>query len=284
MADRRGDLIMENQSLAKTGREDLFFYTGPTSSHFSPILSGITYQSPFYEIRRPDGSFYVFEYVISGIGHVQHGNQNYIMQEGDAYILHDGQLHHYFSDKKDPWKKIWFNVNGSLVRHLLSDYGLDSVVKIPSFGNPGLLSEITRVMDNDPAHCGEELAILLHRHIQALSAFLGDQTTAHSPAQLMKSYIEQNLTRALSIEEIAGQVHLSRSRAIHLFRETFQTTPYQYYLTQKLQLAQTLLESTNLSIQEISERLGFTDYHHFSDAYKKWCGISPSGYRTNKNV
>ena len=226
----------------------------------------------------------MFEYVISGTGHVQHGNQSYTMHEGDAYILHDGHLHHYLSDRKDPWKKIWFNVNGSLVRHLLSDYGLDSVVKVPAFGDAGFLPEITRVMDDDPVHCGEELAILLHRHIQALSAFLGDQTMGHSPAQLMKSFIEQNLTRAVSIEEIAAQVHLSRSRAIHLFREAFHTTPYQYYLNQKLQLAQTLLESTNLSIQEISERLGFTDYHHFSDAYKKWCGISPSGYRTNKNV
>lgn len=274
---------MESQNLAKTGHEDLYFYTGPSSPHFSPMLSGITYPNPFYEIRRPSGNIYVFEYVISGTGHVRHGNQDYTMEEGDAYILHDGQMHHYFSDKKDPWKKIWFNVGGNLVRHLIADYGLDCIVKIPSFGNPGLLPEITHAMGTDPVHCADELAVLLHRHIQALSAFLGSQTAVVSHAQLMKSYIEENLTKPIGIDDIAAHVHLSRSRAIHLFREEYHTTPYHYYLTQKLQLAQSLLDNTTLSIQEISERLGFTDYHHFSDAYKNWRGVSPSGYRSQRD-
>ena len=74
-------------------------------------------------------------------------------------------------------------------------------------------------------------------------------------------------------------VHLSRSRAIHLFKETYGVTPYHYYLTQKGELACTLLKCTTLSIQEISEQLGFSDYHHFSGFFRKWYGVSPSGYR-----
>lgn len=60
----------------------------------------------------------------------------------------------------------------------------------------------------------------------------------------MKTYIEQNLTAPLNIANIAAQVHLSNSRAIHLFKETFHMTPYHYYLSRKLAIAQDLLRST----------------------------------------
>ena len=120
---------------------------------------------------------------------------------------------------------------------------------------------------------------MLHQHIQALSLFMGQQSQSPSQALALKNFIEQNLTLPLSIDDMAGHVHLSRSRAIHLFKETYGVTPYHYYLTQKGELVCTLLKCPTLSIQEISEQLGFSDYHHFSGFFRKWYGVSPSGYR-----
>lgn len=261
------------------GRETYAIYTGQSTPAFAPSMAGITYPDPSYEIERPYGEFYVFEYVISGRGHICQAENAFEAEPGDAYLLRAGEYHHYYADKKDPWEKIWFNVGGSLVRHLLSDYGLDRTMKIPAFGNARQLTAIFHTIEKEPVHCSEELALLLHQYIQELSAFLGDQTADHSQALAMKNYIEQNLTLPLTIEEIAAQVHLSRSRAIHLFREAYGTTPYNYYLEQKLALSRTMLLRTSLSIQEISERLGFSDYHHFSGTFKKMYGVSPSRYR-----
>lgn len=262
------------------GKEQYAIYTGQTTVRFAPMMAGITYPDPSYEIRRPRGDCYVFEYVIKGRGHVHQKERQFVMEKGDAYILHAGEYHHYFADKKDPWEKVWFNVNGSLVRHLLSDYGLESVLKIPSFGDSRFLTAIFHAIEKEPVHCADELALFLHQHIQALAAFIGNQTISHSQALAMKNYIEQNLTSPLGIDDIAAHVHLSRSRAIHLFKEAYADTPYNYYLGQKMELAQTMLKCTTLSIQEISERLGFSDYHHFSGSFKKWCGVSPARYRS----
>lgn len=262
------------------GKEQYALYTGPSSPAFAPILAGITYPDPSYEIRRSQSDCYVFEYVIRGRGCVRQKDRQYIMEAGDAYILHQGDSHHYFSDKEDPWEKIWFNVSGVLVRHLLSDYGLDSVLKIPSFGDSRFLTAIFDTIKKEPVHCANELALFLHQHIQALSGFMEGQTASRSQALAMKHFIEQNLTRPLSIDDIAAHVHLSRSRALHLYRESFHVSPYNYYLSQKLELSQTLLKCTTLSIQEIAEQLGFSDYHHFSGFFKKWCGVSPSRYRS----
>lgn len=271
---------MRQQEIIRLGKEQYAIYTGPSSPGFSPILAGVTFPDPSYEIRRSCANCYVFEYVRSGSGCVIQNDEQVTVRRGDAYILSAGQFHHYFADPKDPWEKIWFNVNGSLVHHLLSDYGLYSVLKIPEFGNPGSLTDIFHTIEKDPVHSADELALLLHRHLQALSSYMGNQAASHSQALAMKKYIEQNLMQPLNIEMLANHVHLSHSRALHLFKEAYDITPYHYYLSQKLELSQTMLRCTSLSIQEISERLGFSDYHHFTSFFKKWCGVSPSRYRS----
>lgn len=271
--------MTQTQLVSHSEKEKCAIYTGQKSSYFTPILAGITYPDLDYEIYRSKGDCYVFEYVLSGSGHVHQDRESVTVTAGDAYILHPGRCHHYYADGKDPWTKIWLNVNGSLVGHLLSDYQLDNVLKIQGFSSGDSLWAILRAMERDPVHCGGELALLLHGYIQELAAFLGSAVPSPSRALVMKNFIEQNLVRPLTIDDIAGCVPLSRSRAIHLFRETYAVTPYRYYLKLRLELAQSLLERTVLSIQEISERLGFVDYHHFSGFFKKECGLSPTGYR-----
>ncbi len=263
--------------------EEYAIYTGQVSSYFAPSLAGITYPNPSYEICRQRGDYYVFEYVLSGIGQVFQGKEHVTVTAGDAYILQPGKSHHYYADPKEPWTKIWFNVGGSLVGHLISDYQLDNVLKIPAFFDSSYLYTILGEIEKDPIYCGRKLALLLHQYIQALSAFLGREASGQSRALTLKNFIEQNAARSLTIDDIAACIPLSRSRAIHLFKETYGVTPYRYYMTLRLALSQSLLERTVMSIQEIADRLGFADYHHFSGFFKKECGISPTGYRRQKS-
>ena len=267
------------QDIYRLGKERYAVYTGPSSLRFFPIMAGITLPDPDYEIRRSSGECYVFEYVLSGRGTVQQDEKTVPVKGGDVYLLHPGHFHHYFPDPKDPWEKIWFNVNGSLVRHLLSDYGLQEVLTVPGFGKPNDLQSILRAIRTDPVGCAPALELLLHRFLQSVSAFLGEDRAGRSLPLSMKNFIEQNLTRHLSVDDIAKYVHLSRSRAIHLFSETYGVSPYRYYQSQRLELAQAMLRYTSLSVQEISEKLGFSDYRHFSGFFKKECGMPPLSYR-----
>jgi AraC family transcriptional regulator of arabinose operon len=84
---------------------------------------------------------------------------------------------------------------------------------------------------------------------------------------------------ALSLDHLADTVSLSRSRLIHLFQEVYHVAPYQYYLSQKCKLAQSMLSRTTLPVSAISTQLGFLDPHHFSSFFKKQCGLSPASYR-----
>ena len=100
-----------------------------------------------------------------------------------------------------------------------------------------------------------------------------------SPAFAMKCFIEQNIHRSLHIDEITAHAHLSRSRANDVFKREYQTTPYHYYLSLRLEISMNLLRHSPMTVQEISNHLDFPDYHHFTAFFKKWCGITPSQYR-----
>ena len=226
------------QEITRTQIEKYTVYTGPTAESFSPIMAGITYPDPAYEIlvyRRP---LCVFEYVLSGRGHIERNGSILTVNAGDAYILTAGTYHHYYSDKVDPWTKIWFNVSGSLVQHLLSDYGLDGVTLIPRFHNETPLTRILDAFTADPVHSADKLAVLLHQYIQELADFLANKVPINPTALAIRNYIDMHLTESLSLDHLADTVSLSRSRLIHLFQEVYHVAPYQYYLSQKCKLAQ----------------------------------------------
>lgn len=264
------------------GEEEYAIYTGISTPAFIPLIAGITFPNPNYVISRSNADIYVFEYVLDGKGYVCQDKEQVEVHAGDAYLLQPGKSHHYYADATEPWTKIWLNARGSLIRHLLSDYGLNQVLLIPGFGQEQYLCDIYNTIREDPSKCCNTLALHLHGLIQALSLCHGNHMSEHTQAVRMKNYIEQHLTHPLVIDEVAGSVHLSPSRAIHIFKEAFGIPPYRYYLTQRFELAQSLLLYTTLSIQEISDRLGFMDYHHFSISFKKEYGVSPMRFRNRK--
>ena len=276
--------MKELPKASNLGTEKYAVYTGAGTPAFLPLVAGITLPNPSYTIYRDNADIYVFEYVLKGKGYIRQGKEQAQARAGDAYILQPGKSHHYYADVREPWTKIWLNAGGSFIRHLLSDYGLNQALLIPGFGRPQYFYSLFHTIEADPSNCCNRLALCLHELVQALSSCYGSYREEHTQAVMMKNYIEQNLTRPLKTEEAAASVHLSPSRAIHLFKEAFGISPYRHYLAQRFELAQSMLLYTALSIQEISERLGFADYHHFTIFFKKECGMSPSQFRSRERL
>ena len=259
--------------------EKYAIFVGEKTARFGPDMAGISYVDKTYEIQRLHAEFYVFEYIISGQGYVQQNDQRHEVHAGDAYILTPGTYQHYGSDFRNPWTKVWFNVTGSLVRHLLADYSLDTDFIFTSVGDGRKLFEILETIEKNPISSQDQVALLLLQHIQKLSSCLNSNVEENAAAYAMKQYIEEHLTEPLSIDNLAGYVHLSRSRALHLYKDVYHTTPYRYYFSLKIELSLSLLTRTSLSISEIAKQLGFNDCQHFSSSFKKFYGIPLLQYR-----
>jgi len=92
-------------------------------------------------------------------------------------------------------------------------------------------------------------------------------------------YIKEHLHERPSLEELAGLVSLSKEHLRFLFQKELGVSPMKYVARIRLQLAQEFLLLTSDSMKEIADRLGFDDQHHFTRAFRRAEGMSPSEYR-----
>ncbi len=93
------------------------------------------------------------------------------------------------------------------------------------------------------------------------------------------AYINENYQSELTVESLARTFHVSPSYLHKIFRKQLNTSPIQYISNIKINEAQYLLSTSDLSIVQIAERCGFGDSRYFSRVFKCAAGISPSQYR-----
>jgi len=84
--------------------------------------------------------------------------------------------------------------------------------------------------------------------------------------------------------ELAQKYGFSADAFTRRFRQIMGVTPYHYLQNIRYALAAQLLESTNLTIGEICERIGINDPFHFSREFKRYHERSPTLYRKVRNA
>lgn len=102
--------------------------------------------------------------------------------------------------------------------------------------------------------------------------------------EAMQRFIRANLHRKISVQELASEACLSISRFHEVFREVVGTTPHQFLLHTRLNQAMTLLASTNLSVSEISYRVGFSSQSALTNALRKHKGTTPAKVQVNDSA
>lgn len=83
----------------------------------------------------------------------------------------------------------------------------------------------------------------------------------------------------LKVKDLAQQVGFSESQFRRLFVQWVGVPPHQYLHQHRLQRAQRLLETTDITCAEISHQLGFNSLSHFSQTFKSTLGITPARHR-----
>lgn len=92
-------------------------------------------------------------------------------------------------------------------------------------------------------------------------------------------YIDANFTRELTLGDLAHRFGISRSRFSLLFPQFTGMTLKRYIARRRIDHALTLLRTTELSVQEISQMAGYTDLSTFYRNFDKLTGGNPSDYR-----
>lgn len=97
----------------------------------------------------------------------------------------------------------------------------------------------------------------------------------------VRDLINDRLNDPPGLSEIAQLVGLNEYKLKRGFKETFNTTVFEYLTGQRLQLANRYLLDTRKTSAEIAYELGYSTPQHFNNAFKKKFGVTPNSVRIN---
>lgn len=95
-------------------------------------------------------------------------------------------------------------------------------------------------------------------------------------------YMYKNITKPLTLEELAKRANLSRSSLLRQFHRACGLTPMKYFTQLRIEHAAVFLASKDLTVGEIAARTGFSDTAYFCRVFQRVTGKTPSEYRNSQ--
>jgi AraC family transcriptional regulator len=125
------------------------------------------------------------------------------------------------------------------------------------------------------------LCIQLLRKHAALSIPVTRPPAGLPPWQIKRvtTYMLEHLSESLTLDELAGVIHLSRFHFCTAFRQATGKTPHEWLVIQRIDMARKLLEDRVLNITEVGLAVGYATPSAFTAAFRKIVGCTPTDFR-----
>jgi AraC family transcriptional regulator len=147
-----------------------------------------------------------------------------------------------------------------------------------------LLRELQRVGDQDRAYVEalvRAISVHLIRHYSA-SPQVAQGQTGGMPAYVLSAavdFIEESLTRDLTLDEIASAAGLSPSKLARAFKAATGKSVQEYVDERRVEKAKPLLASGEVPHEEVARRVGFKSVRRFADVFRRLTGLTPQSYK-----
>jgi AraC-like DNA-binding protein len=157
----------------------------------------------------------------------------------------------------------------------------------PSFGDAMglLLAELAWPKAGTPALASilmKQCLILLLRRYWEEGSEPAPWLAALRHPQLGKAIaaMTQDLRSSFTLERLAESAGMSRAAFAEQFRKAYGRPPMEYFKEMRLHRAAELLATTDLTVKEVADRVGFESRSHFTRAFKVFSGLQPMEYRS----
>ena len=274
------DQYFNTPSLAAS---QLFYYI-TRCGHFY-CTSDYNFTDDCETARLPSHRNCMFFFVCSGSLYVENAGKSSIVMPGQIAPI-DCTLPHHFYACEDT-ETLWMHIEGCNTREFFSYFHtingdrlcftppspsntkFSMLQLINAFRLPGRMSE------------GEQS--------QQIHKLLCELLVPHTPQTEEKSdaisqvidFITEHLFEDLSVNDIAASVNLSPSHLSRLFKRRTGFSPHEFITLRRIDSAKALLLTSNLSVKEISFRVGYHSEANFITSFSRKTGLTPAVFRRN---
>lgn len=258
------------------------------NDYLEVVMAGITHPNPTYRIMHNISNqfpydYYVFEYVVKGVGHIETPEEKYTVTEGDFYFLNKLRYHIYYADPDRPYEKIFVVLKGSYVDFLVENYLSNDSVYIKKCNVGSLMMHMINLLNREGPINYDRLAVsVLELFQQVFPAPYKSKPSSTRVPEMIKNYIDAHITEPISLDDISRSLYISKSHIERAFKKEYNQTPIAYWSNQRIIQVASMLVTTNYSLAQIAQQLGFSDVKYMSKTFKKIKGKTPMEYRRDK--
>lgn len=217
----------------------------------------------------------------------------YAIREGDMVICNAGVLHGDDPDSTRNLRSYCCAITNVSIKGLPDNWLMDNFVS-PIVSCGALSSKVSAIMEliymlsldtdalGDVCDSFAISILMLTRQLILSKARHEKRTqkrTADAITKKVKEYLDTHYAKKVTLENIGSSLHIAPSYISHIFKQETGISPIQYVLSRRFGEAQSLLMDTELSVNEISDLLGFATPAHFNAMFKKHVGLTPGQYR-----
>ncbi len=240
-----------------------------------------------YNTLRENGRVdFGLQYIAEGRCYYEDDGEVKVVEKGKALLHFPNVRQHYFFKKEDKTILLWVHFTGHLTK-ILDELKSDKTV-IVDLKNERRFEEIFRRMISAQNVKAPYYEITASGYLMVLLSDIAktkanETAIGHISSQKeLKAVINDmhlNFNKPIDIKKYADMCCISLSRFAHVFKEYTGVSPYRFVLHIKIERAMELLMSTDISVEECAEAVGFSDPSYFSRIFKKMTSKTPTEYK-----
>lgn len=175
-------------------------------------------------------------------------------------VIQDSMLPAICIDQSEPWHK-------PFREYLLRIIDLDE--KKPDF------------YELDITICLQSMWRLLLEHISYEPQASRENSLEYDRIKKILSYIEENYQNKITLNDIAGHIHLCESECTRLFKRHMNTTLFAFLQEYRIERSLEFLQDDQ-PVSAVADKAGFSDPNYYSKVFAKIKGCSPREYRKHR--
>jgi AraC-like DNA-binding protein len=243
-------------------------------------------------LKRIDGPLYLFQYTVSGCGHLDIGGRTHRIGPGQAFMVDiPGKHRYYWLPGSGEWEFyfVLFRPDGleTLWKDAVSRLGTVADFP-PQSGVVRALKEMfleasaNRITDSYAA------SSLVYRFMMELLRFsdIGrrELKTWPEPVRQAAELMDTAAACGLTVGDIARETGVSKFHFTRMFTKATGQTPVNYMTRIRMERAVELLRGTELSVEDIARQIGYSSGSYFSKVFRERVGFSPSEFREARGL
>jgi len=257
------------------------FFTDPTpfSEEFLIVSDGMALEeNDKFIVDRKGFNNNLIMIALSGEICVEQNGKSLTLHPNEGVIMELMSQHKYYGKKGVDVKFLWMHFRGKPCESLMKKLSGDRKL-------PFLFSDINvqkklyscfQIMNESKYEYKISAAIY---EMTSNIAKIAYSENSDDFMDILNNYIEKNMFSDIDLDDFAKTMHLSKYYFCRYFKKQTNMTPMNYVSHKKIETSKKLLITSNDKIEAIASELGFTDRSHFSKAFKKQTGKTPSEFR-----